>query len=555
MAANKNFIAAIELGSTKITGIAGTKNPNGSISIAAYAAEYSTDCIKRGNIYNIDKTAKCVSRIIEQLEEKLEASIKKIYVGIGGMSMRTISNTIVQKLPEDTKISQALIDEMMAQNKSMHLGEREILAVTFPQEYKIGNTQTTTEPVGTLTDRIEGHYLNVVARTSVKQNISQCFRQTNYDIADYLLAPIATADAVLYISEKRSGCALVDLGAETTTVSIYKSNTLKHLAVIPLGSNNITQDLTSLKMETDDAERMKKRFGKAYLSPEENKEIASKEYKLEGKYPVPASVFNRCVTARQTEIIENVWNQIKLSGYSDQLMGGIILTGGGAKMVDIDRAFTVATKIDKIRIAQESPLELEYAPMVLRDGMHNTLIGLLNNGKENCRKIEQNEMQSNFLEEMEREAEAEKRLKKYSELFAKATQQYNENDYEKALGFLTEAEALHIAEKTEEIEKLKIQIADKQAEEAEKRAEEIYKSKLEKYNQLVEEAKHLLNSKKYKEAGNKAEEADAIGLPDKEEETAALKKLIAEQKRANNTFTKWTDLLKKGIDEITGKEE
>ena len=78
MAANKNFIAAIELGSTKITGIAGTKNPNGSISIAAYAAEYSTDCIKRGNIYNIDKTAKCVSRIIEQLEEKLEASIKKI---------------------------------------------------------------------------------------------------------------------------------------------------------------------------------------------------------------------------------------------------------------------------------------------------------------------------------------------------------------------------------------------------------------------------------------------------------------------------------------------
>ena len=556
MAANNNFIAAIELGSTKITGLAGTKNPDGSIGVLAYAAEYTTDCVKRGNIYNIDKTAQCVSRVIKQLEEKLEAEIKKVYVGVGGMSVCTISNTVMQKLPEGTKVSQALVSEMMAKNQSMLLGDREILAVASPQEYKVGNTQTTTDPVGTLTDRIEGHYLNIVARSSVKQNISQCFRQIGYEVADYLLSPKATADSVLSITEKRSGCALVDLGAETTTISIYKSNILKHLAVIPLGGSNITQDLTSLKMEVDDAERMKRRFGKAYVSPEEGKENASVEYKLEGRLPVAANVFNKCVTARQSEIIENVWNQIMLSGYSDQLMGGIVLTGGGANMADIDRAFTAVAQIEKIRIAPSSNITLENAPMALKDGgVNNTLIGLLNAGKENCRKIDPKEIQKNFLEEMERKAETEERLKKCSELIGKATQLYNDSNYEEALDQITEAEMLHLPEKTEEIEKLKIQIADKQAEEAAKQAEKMYRDKLANYESLMEEARHLLNRKEHREAKNKVSAAEEIGLEDKAEEIAQLRKLIKEKEKADSPIGKFISFIGKGINDLTEKDE
>ena len=124
-----DFIVAIELGSTEITGIAGKKNADGSIQILAYASERSSDCIKKGAIYNLDKTTQSLTSVIRRLEEKLQASIKKVYVGIGGQSVRSLYNTETKQLGEDTKISQALIDSMMQDNREFPLIDQEILAV------------------------------------------------------------------------------------------------------------------------------------------------------------------------------------------------------------------------------------------------------------------------------------------------------------------------------------------------------------------------------------------------------------------------------------------
>ena len=106
--------------------------------------------------------------------------------GIGGQSVRSIRHTETKQLTEETKISQALIDAIMESNREITLMDQEILAVE-PQEYKLGNNQLTTEPVGIQTDRIEGNFLNIIARNSLKSNIRQCFRQTGYEVAEYLL--------------------------------------------------------------------------------------------------------------------------------------------------------------------------------------------------------------------------------------------------------------------------------------------------------------------------------------------------------------------------------
>lgn len=204
-----DFIAAIELGSTEISGIAGKKNSDGSIQILAYASERSSDCIKKGTIYNLDKTGQCLTSIIQKMESQLQASIKKIYVGIGGQSLRSIRHNEEKTLGEDTKISQALIDSLMQANKELPLVNQEILAVE-PQEYKVGNNLQT-EPVGISADFIEGRYLNIVARPTLRGNLRQCFRQTGYEVADYLLSPLVTADVILTEGEKRSGCALIDM--------------------------------------------------------------------------------------------------------------------------------------------------------------------------------------------------------------------------------------------------------------------------------------------------------------------------------------------------------
>ena len=328
-----DFIVAIELGSTDITGVAGRKNNDGSIQILAYASEHSSDCIKKGVIYNSNKTEQCLTSILHKLEEQTGASIKKAYVGIGGQSMYSVENYVSRQFSEETKISQALVDSLMKTNREMALPDKEILAVQ-PQEYRVGK-DFTSNPVGISAESIEGHFLNIIARRSLKDKIKQCFRQSKCEVADYLLAPLATADAVLTDNEKRSGCALVDLGAETTTVSIYKNNILRHVAVIPLGGNNITKDICSIRIDMEDAEQLKLRFACAYTEPADD-EDANEEYSLDGKITLKAQDLEKIVEARVNEIIKNVQNQIKLSHYGDDLLAGIVLTGGAANMPNMD---------------------------------------------------------------------------------------------------------------------------------------------------------------------------------------------------------------------------
>ena len=244
--AAKDFIVAIELGSSKVTGIAGRKNLDGSINVLAVVKEESSSFIRKGVVYNIDKTALCISNIIKKLTNQLKTDITQVYVGVGGQSIRSVRNVIAKELPPATKVTQEMIIDLMDANSAMKYPEQEILDVA-QQEYKV-DSQYQTDPVGIQCSHIEGNFLNILQRNTFYKNLNKCFDTINVNVAEMYISPIALADSVLTEAEKRSGCALVDLGADTTTVSVYSKNILRHLAVIPLGSNNITKDIASLQM-------------------------------------------------------------------------------------------------------------------------------------------------------------------------------------------------------------------------------------------------------------------------------------------------------------------
>ena len=376
-----DFIVAIELGSSKITGIAGRKNDDGSIHVLACAKENSSSFIRKGVIYNVDKTAQSLVSIKKKLENALKSSIAKVYVGISGQSLRTVKNTVVRHLDEETIIAQELVDAINDENVQAPLIDLDILDVA-PQEYKIGiNLQV--DPVGVLSNHIEGRFLNIIARNSVKKNIQKCFAQAEIEVADYFISPLALADAVLTDNEKRSGCALVDFGADTTTVSVYKNNLLRHLAVIPLGGNNITRDICSLKLEEEDAETLKVKHGDAMYQQQEEED---KLYSLDDKRAIDAKSLNDIIEARTDEIIANVWNQIQLSGYEGELLAGIVITGGGSNLQNLEESIQKKTKIEKVKTAKfiRQGVKTTDPTLISKDGTQNTILGLLYAGKENC---------------------------------------------------------------------------------------------------------------------------------------------------------------------------
>lgn len=377
----KDFIVAIELGSSKMTGIAGKKNLDGSIQVLACIKEDSTSFIRKGVVYNIDKTAQCLTNIVSRLEKQLKTRITQVYVGVGGQSIRSIRNVITKDLPGETQVTQDMVIELMDANRNMKYPDQEILDAAV-QEYKV-DSQLQLEPVGIQCSRIEGNFLNILQRKTFNKNLNKCFETANVNIAEFYLAPLALADSVLTEAERRSGCTLVDIGADTTTVSVYSKNILRHLAVIPLGSNNITKDIASLQMEEADAEKMKLKYASAYT---ENSDIDNNmKYSIDQDRQVETRKFIEIVEGRLEEIIANVWCQVP-EEYCDKLLGGIILTGGGANMKDIEKAFQNYTHIDKIRIAKfvTQTITSQIAEINARDGRMNTVLGLLAKGDINC---------------------------------------------------------------------------------------------------------------------------------------------------------------------------
>ncbi|WP_294475520.1 cell division protein FtsA [uncultured Bacteroides sp.] len=384
--ATTEFIAAIELGSSKITGVAGKKNSDGSMQVLAYAQEDSSTFIRKGVIFNLDKTAQSLTSIINRLEGELKNSIAKVYVGIGGQSLRTVRNVVSRDLEDEAIISEELVSAIGDENIAVPVVDMDILDVA-PQEYKVGNNLQA-NPVGLVGSHIEGRFLNIVARTSVRKNLEHCFEQAKIDIADQLIAPLVTANAVLTESERRSGCALIDFGADTTTISVYKNNILRFLTVLPLGGNSITRDITSLKIEEEEAERLKKTYGDALYEEDPEQEEPTCELDDDNR-TLKVSELNNIVEARAEEIIANVWNQVQLSGYEDKLLAGIIMTGGAANLRSLDEILRKRSKIEKIRIAKLPRNTVHASNNVLKkDGSQNTLFGLLFEGNQNCCLVE-----------------------------------------------------------------------------------------------------------------------------------------------------------------------
>ena len=381
MVAAKEFIVAIELGSSKMTGIAGQKNLDGSINVLAVVKEDSSSFIRKGVVYNIDKTAQCLTSIIKKLENQLKTEITKVYVGVGGQSIRSVRNVITKDLPAETIITQDMVIELMDSNRNMKYPDQEILDAAV-QEYKV-DSQYQLDPVGIQATHLEGNFLNILERKAFYRNLNKCFETAGINVAEMYLAPLALADSVLTEAEKRSGCALVDLGADTTTVSVYSKNILRHLAVIPLGGNNITKDLATLQIEESDAEKMKLKYASAFT---DNNDIDNNlKYSIDAERQVESRKFIEIVEGRLEEIIENVWYQIP-SEYYDKLLGGIILTGGGSNMKDIEKAFMNHTHVDKIRIAKfvTHTINSNNEDIKAHDGKMNTLLGLLAKGDINC---------------------------------------------------------------------------------------------------------------------------------------------------------------------------
>ena len=405
MGLEKDIIIAVELASTAIRAIAGKREPDGSMQVLAFAQEEASNTIRKGVIDNIDKTTQALTRVISKLNDKLGVRVNSIYVGLGGQSLRSVHNRVLLQFDGLELLSHKTIDKMRDTNSGVVYPNAEIKEVV-PQEFTIGS-RSVVDPVGMQAEMLEANFINIVARPTLEENIRKCAAAAGLEVQEVLISPLCEANALLTANEKRSGCALVNMGADTTTVSVYVNNILRHLCVIPLGGSNVTSDITSLKVEAEEAEELKKKYGTAYRSDNEDK--TGQKINLSFDRTEDEEKLQEIVEARYEEIIANVCHHI--SAYKDKMLSGIIVTGGAARIPELAKAFSRQTGGDlNVRIMKGLPenVTISFGLQVGDPDRLYTLYGLLLAGKENCVGEASKSPAQNLFDFVEKEPEEPK---------------------------------------------------------------------------------------------------------------------------------------------------
>ena len=369
---NTYYIAAIELSSSKISGAVGIETTEG-MRILATASTPVEGFISKGIVRNVDKTSEAITGIVNMLENDLSKAaqedivIKKAYISFAGLSMHSIKSKVARSFGNYIKITQDIIDGMGDENRETFQapnGYKRLQVETL--EYKLdGNTDF--NPIGAPTQHIECNYLNIVMKEQFYAQLRESFAQAGIEIEESLCAANFDADILLSKDLRRNGCALVNIGAETTTISIYGNDKPKMLTVLPLGSNNITRDLTAERISLDKADVIK--FARGYNSTATDNDGIDNE------------TVNNVIYARVGEILKNVRYQLEESG---ERVHHIVFTGGGSKLKNLTLLLKEFMPDYSTEIKPEPQLNIVSESGVNVNVITTALYGLLKQGKINC---------------------------------------------------------------------------------------------------------------------------------------------------------------------------
>lgn len=405
------YIVAIDLGTSHIVGIVGQRDTRGGFTIVAEEVKESTSCIQRGCIHNVAETAIRVKRLILELQNKLpNARIEKVYIGIGGQSLRSIDHSEVRTINPDAFVTEEDIRILNEQCRNYHPDMLDVLAIAPPIYYL--DDKRTANPVGIPCRRIEARYKLIVGQPIIRKSIINSIEaQAHINVAGIIVSPLALADAMLSPNEKELGCAVIDFGAGVTSLVVYKNGYLAHLSVIPLGSHLITRDLTSLHLVESEAERLKITYGNAMPDKTQEGSVSLGAMEGIGMREVDLGELNTVIEARTKEIVENVYARLEENDLKEGLGAGIVLAGEASSLKNFQELIRERFKQDVRYSTIRKGLIEEDNDMVGNPRYMNT-IGIMLQGKENCvdmilPKKEVFEEQTNDTEE-ERQMEEKK---------------------------------------------------------------------------------------------------------------------------------------------------
>ena len=376
--AKPSIITGLDIGTSAIKVLIAQKKPKEpELEVLSFIKEPAVG-IRRGVVINPEEASEVLGNILEQIKTETERSIDSAYVNVGGSHLfLTPSHGLISVSRADQRISEEGISRVLQAAQTFSLPSNKEIFDVFPKEFIVDGEKGIKEPLGLQGVRLEVEVLALGGFAPYLKNLTQAILNSELQNFDMVPSPIASARACLNNRQKELGVALLDIGAGTSGLVVFEEGDLIHLAILPIGSNNITNDIAiGLKCDIEIAERIKIEYGSCFLSPSQSSRKKREKVDIGEETPLVFShkQLAEIVEARASEIFREVNKELKKISREKLLPAGIVLTGGGsklAKMVELaKKELKLPCKIGK----PQGFLDLEKDPSL------STVCGLILSG-------------------------------------------------------------------------------------------------------------------------------------------------------------------------------
>jgi len=371
------IIVGLDIGTTKICTVIGELASDGVLDIIGEGTVPS-DGLRKGVVVNLERTIASVRQSVAAAERVAGVEVSRAWVGVAGNHLKAFTSHGMAAIRRGQEVTGADVERTIENAKAIPLEANMEVIHVVPQEYVVDGQDGIKDPVGMSGVRLEVDVHIVAGAQGPLQNLKRCARDAGIEVDGIVIQALASGLAVLDSSEAELTTVLVDIGGGTTDVGVFRRGNLTHSAVIPLGGDHITQDISQLlRIPPDEAERVKKKYGVAVP------DLADREVALEVAHPnytASLSTYElaQVIRPRVVEILDLVKRNIEQRmGALELLAGSVVITGGAAIMPGLEQ---VATERFRLPVRIGKPIGVSGLVDVVASPAHATAVGLVRYG-------------------------------------------------------------------------------------------------------------------------------------------------------------------------------
>ncbi|QQS16509.1 MAG: cell division protein FtsA [Neisseriales bacterium] len=370
----KNRLVGLDIGTSKVVAVVADVSDHDSLEVVGFG-QVPSHGLKRGMVVNIESTVQSIKRAIDDAQRMADCKIHWVFTGIAGGHIRSMNSQGMVAI-KAREVTQQDIDRVIETARAVSIPpDHEVLHIVT-QEYSIDGQEGVKEPIGMSGVRLEAKVHIVTGAVSAVQNVTKCVRRCGLEVAELILQPMASAIAVLSDDEKEMGVCLVDMGGGTTDIAVYLGGAIRHTAVIPIAGDQITNDIAvALRTTTKEAEEIKILHGVARAADAEADKVVEIPGVGDRKPRQMAHIaLAEVIEPRVEELFQLVRSELRRAGFENNLVSGVVLTGGAASMPSMA---ILAEEIFHLPVRIGIPKCVGGVSDMVRNPRFSTSIGLL----------------------------------------------------------------------------------------------------------------------------------------------------------------------------------